>query len=461
MTQKPIRSLSLPSGYQALEDTISICPECRTRVNAVIATRHDSVYLVKQCPDHGIQIELMEKNAAYFKDRNLYTKPGTHTTPQTSVNKGCPFDCGLCPEHDQHSCIGLIEINGNCELKCPACYTGRQTTPDLTLKEAGQMLDFLQAAESGRGEILQVSGGEPTLHPEVLDILRLAKTKGFKYVLLNTNGLRIAEDPDFVRELAALLPQFEVYLQFDGFSERGHSILRGRDLRAQKEKAVNNLTAAGIPVTLVATVQRGVNDDQIGAILRYGMQTPGVRGVNYQPLAFYDTTNAANRDDRTTLTGILEQIESQTQSEYRLTDFVPLPCNVERVALTFCYRDGQKFIPLTRKLNVREYLPVINNTFAFDADEYLAQQTCTTGSGSCLGSFLDRLRPLIPLDYARQSLKEKVGFFNRHLFRISVSSFVDVYNFDLKSVQRECVHVITRDLRRIPFSTYNMFYRTP
>ena len=461
MTPQSPSTIPLPPSYEALETTLSICPECRTRVNAVITVKDASVYLVKQCFSHGQQIELLEKNAAYYRDRALYTKPGTRSKTQTAVNKGCPFDCGLCPEHDQHSCIGLIEINSTCELECPSCYTGRMVTPDLTLDEVNGMLDFLQDAEAGRGEILQVSGGEPTLHPRVLDILRLAKTKGFKYVLLNTNGLRIAEDPAFVRELAKLLPQFEVYLQFDGLSESGHSLLRGRDLRSQKDQAVRNLTAAGIPVTLVATVQKGVNDHEIGDILRYGMSTDGVRGVNYQPLAFYETTDAAERLDRVTLTGILESLEKQTRSEFKMSDFVPLPCNVERVALTFCYRDGQTFIPITRKVNVRDYLPVINNTFAFDADDFLAQQACASGVCNCLGAFLDRLKPLIPSDYGRRTMGEKVDFFNRNLFRISVSSFVDVYNFDLKSAQRECVHVVTRDLRRIPFSTYNMFYRNP
>ena len=461
MTRQEPPSGNLPPGYEALEETVSICPACRTRVPATIAVRGGSVYVVKQCPAHGAQVELMEKNAAYYRGRSQFTKPGTRSKTQTAVSKGCPFDCGLCPEHDQHSCIGLIEINGRCELACPACYTGQQTVTDLSLEDADRMMAFLQEAEAGQGEILQISGGEPTLHPQVLDILRAAKAHGFKYVLLNTNGLRIARDEAFVHELAALLPQFEVYLQFDGFAERTQSTLRGRDLRAEKEEAVRRLTEAGIPVTLVATIQRGVNDDEVGSILRYGMKTPGVRGVNYQPLAFYGETNPAERLNRVTLTDILEQIEAQTGAEYRLSDFVPLPCNVERVALTYCYRDGGRFIPITRKLDVRDFLPAINNTLAFDADEYLSKYAGAAGGCKCLGGFLERLTPLIPHDYGRRTLGEKVDHFNRNLFRISVSSFVDVYNFDIKSVQRECVHVVTRDLRRIPFSAYNMFYRTP
>ena len=451
----------LPVGYQALEPTVSLCPACRDRVEAVLAERDGAVHVVKQCPVHGLQVELREENAAFFKARGQYTKPGTRTETQTETRRGCPFDCGLCPDHDQHSCIGLIEVNGQCELACPDCYTGRQPVPDLTLDEASRMMDFLQAAEEGRAEILQLSGGEPTLHPAIVDILALAKSKRFKYVLLNSNGLRMAEDDGFVARLSAFLPQFEVYLQYDGREAEGHTALRGRDLRAVKEQAIRKLTAAGIPVTLVATIRRGANDHEIGSILRHAMSIPGIRGVNYQPLAYYGWGDVRDRHDRITLTGVLERLERQTAGEYRLSDFVPLPCNVERVALTYCYRDGERFVPITRRFDVREHLPMITNTLAFDADDYLAKAVSGSALCDCMTRFLSVLRPFIPAGYERLSDSEKADYFNRNLFRISVSSFVDPYNFDLKSMQRECVHVITRDLRRIPFSAYNMFHRTP
>ena len=443
-----------------LQDTVSICPECRTRVPAGIVRRGRSVHLVKQCPVHGEQVELLEQDADYYEARTFYDKPGTPSKVQTPVRDGCPFDCGLCPEHDQHTCIGLIEINGECELACPDCYTVRGAAPTLGLEQIARMMDFFQDAESGRAEVLQISGGEPTRHPRILDILRLAKDKRFKYVLLNTNGLRIAEEPEFVRDLSRLLPKFEVYLQFDGLEAASHARLRGRDLGAQKRRAVALLGDAGIPVTLVATIQGGANEHEIGAILRYGLETPGVRGVNYQPLAFYRRAAPAERAGRITLTGILEQIERQTAGEYLVKDFVPLPCDVERVALTFCYRDGERFVPITRRVNLLDHLPVINNTFAFNADDYLAQAGCDSDLCGCMRGFLDRLRPLIPADFGGRTVGEKVRHFNRNMFRISVSSFVDVYNFDLRSMQRECVHVITPDLRRIPFSAYNMFHRS-
>jgi uncharacterized radical SAM superfamily Fe-S cluster-containing enzyme len=446
-------------GYQSLEKTVSICPECLTRVDAEIAVKDDSVFLLKNCPEHGEQVALLEKNAEYYKARVLYDKPGTASKIQTASKKGCPFDCGICPEHKQHTCIGLIEINGDCELACPDCYTGHHSIDRLNLNDIEKMMDFYQDSESGKAEVIQISGGEPTMHPQLMDILQLAKDKQFRYILLNTNGLRIAEDRDFVRALSKFLPRFEIYLQFDGLDERSHTVLRGRNLRAQKEQAIKNLGDFGIPVTLVATVQKHVNDHEIGAILKYGMSTPSVRGVNYQPIAFFGKVDPESLKDRITLTEVLEQIEAQTSGEYLLSDFVPLPCNVERVAMTFCHRKGDKFIPLTRQLDLREHLSVINNTFAFDADEYLSQAKGESDICQCARMLIDKIRPLIPKTFEKLSTGEKVGHLTCNMFRISVSSFVDVYNFDLKSMQKECVHVITPDLRRIPFSAYNMFHR--
>ena len=454
------RELAEPEDDRVLETTVSLCPECRNRVPATLVRRRGSVYLVKQCPHHGRQTELREANADYYESRTAFDKPGTASVVQTAVRRGCPFDCGLCPDHRQHTCIGLIEINEACELECPECYTGGRTGPALSVDQAARMMDAFVAAENGHAEVLQISGGEPTLHPQLIDVLKQAKARPIQYVLLNTNGLRLAEDRRLVSELAALMPHLEVYQQFDGMESSSHLALRGRDLHRQKLQAVENLTAQGIPVTLVATVRKHANDHEIGAILRYATRTPGVRGVNFQPLALFRAAPAPVRAGRITLTEILQAIERQTGGEYRFSDFVPLPCNVERVALTFCYRERDRLVPITRHVDVREHLSVIDNTFAFNADEYLARAGDPAAAlCGCMRAFLARLRPIIPADLGARSVPERVTHFNRNVFRISVSSFVDLYDFDLKSMQRECVHVITPDLRRIPFSAYNLFHR--
>ena len=477
-----------------IESTTSLCPEFLERVQARIVQRNGSALLIKRCPRHGDQTALLEKNAGYYLARAAFDKPGTASKTQTSIQRGCPFDCGLCPDHRQHTCIGLIEITTECNLACPDCYARPASDPNaapgkagmgraLNLDQIERMMDFFQEAESGKAEVLQVSGGEPTLHPRILEILRLAKAKRFKCVMLNTNGLRLAEEERFAAALGELAGGFEVYLQLDGFDGDACRRLRGRDLVAAKLKAVEDLARYRVPTTLVATIRMGVNDHEVGRLIQFGLEAENVRGINFQPLAFFRGAHAEasprggceerdGRDsasaglqagiERTTVTDILERIEDQTNGLVRLNDFVPLPCDVERVAITFLYRSGGGFRPITRGADLRRFLPAIPNTFAFDADEMIARASpaaASQGGCDCAEPLLRLLRPLIPKAYGTRSPAEKREHVSRNTFRISVSSFVDPYNFDLKSMQRECVHVLTPDLRRIPFSAYNMFHR--
>ena len=452
-----------------IETTTSLCPECMTRVEAWLVEKEGSVYLHKECPVHGAQDALLEKNAGYYRTRGAFDKPGDPSITQTRAERGCPFDCGLCPNHKQHTCIGLIEITRNCTLNCPDCYalTNRDgAEPDtpgtLSLEQVSSMMDFFQVTEGGKAEILQISGGEPTLHPQLLEILRLAKAKAFKCVMLNTNGLRLASDESFVRALAELAGGFEVYLQFDTFDPHACEQLRGKDLIQAKRKAAEQLDRYHVPTTLVATIKRGVNDHELGRLVQFGMDTGSVRGINFQPIAYFHGGHGGEAQSRTTLTEILERIESQTAGAIRLRDFVPLPCDVERVALAYLYRSAGRFTPISCGASLSKHLPAIPNTFAFDADDLLAATRAGGPASSCCdaaASFLRRLRPLIPANYFRSTPAAKVAHVSSHTFRISVSSFVDPYNFDLKSMQKECVHVITPDFRRIPFSAYNMFHR--
>lgn len=438
-----------------LEATISICPQCLKQIQAKIVQRKNEIYLEKNCPVHGLQYELMEEDAEYFKHRKEFDKPGTPCATQTNVRNGCPFDCGLCPQHAQHTCIGLIEVTNACDLKCPVCYARSGQTTFLDLKTIERMMDLYVSSELDQPEILQISGGEPTLHPQILDIIRLARKKKFKYVMLNTNGLRIAHDEDFVRELASFKGGFEVYLQFDSFQNRTLKKLRGRAIHAEKERAILLLSQYHIPATLVTTVAHGMNDGELGKIVQLGLDTPGIRGVNFQPVAFFGRlpSGFASRK-RTTLTGIIRKLEAQTKGLLRMSDFVPLPCNVDRVSLTYLRKAvNGKWIPLPREVDIKKFVPAIKNTFAFSLEDALSPSCCT------LLSSPKKLLHLLADAKALQSIRKRATYLDENLFRISITSFIDIYNFDLKSMQKECVHIITPDLRKIPFSAYNMFHR--
>jgi 7,8-dihydro-6-hydroxymethylpterin dimethyltransferase len=447
--------------YQFLESTISLCPQCLKRTDAKIILRDNKVFVLKNCHEHGRQEEILEENADYYQKRMLFNKPGTISKTQTEVKNNCPFDCGLCPEHDQHTCIGLIEITNNCDLGCPVCYANSGEGDPLSLEKINTMLDFLVDSEFGSLEILQISGGEPTTHPQIIDIIKLARSKNIKYLMLNTNGLRIARDKDFVRELGQFEGGFEIYLQFDGFSGKTYEHLRGRDLSEIKQKAIENLVGNKIPITLVSTIERGINDSEIGNIVEFAINKTYIRGVNFQPVALFGRLKNVNSKDRITITGIIENIEKQTSGMIKKSDFIPLPCNVDRVALTYLYRNGDGFVPLTRDLDIKNYLPAIRNTFKFNPEYFLKDLTKSVFSGKCCDyvGFLKNIGKIIPKDYFLKSKEEKLEYVSANTFRISITSFLDAYNFDIKSMKKECVHIITPDLKKIPFSSYNILHR--
>ena len=429
------------------------------------------VYLLKYCPEHGEQTELLEEDAAYHLRKREYDKPANVTTVLTAVDRGCPYDCGTCPQHDQHACIGLIEVTGRCDLRCPLCYADSGTGDFVPLATIEKMLDFFQDTEGNEAEVLQISGGEPTLHPQILDIIRAARSRRIKYVMLNTNGVRLARDEDFARSLREFADEggFEVYLQFDGWRPEAYRTLRGRDLTDVKKQAIANLTKHRIPVTLVMTVLAGVNDDDLGQAFLYALSEPCIRGINFQPAGFFGRLDATREPaasgprDRVTLSGVLTRLEQQTSGLLRGSDFIPLPCNVERVALTYLYRDGLgEFVPITRDVNFRKHLGLVNNTFFFTVEGVLKEAGGSLGSlaGTCACfDFLKDFRQIVPVNYFFRSKEKKKEYIDSNTFRVSVSSFLDAHNFDLKSMQKECVHVITPDLRKIPFSAYNMLHR--
>lgn len=343
------------------------------------------------------------------------------------------------------------------------CYAnaGGQGEP-LALDRIAEMMAFYKKAEGGHPEILQISGGEPTTHPGLHEILALAKKTGFTYVMLNTNGLRIAADPEFARSLARYTPGFEVYLQFDGVTERPYRKLRGAKLLETKRRAIAHLQEAGVPMTLVATVARGVNDRQIGDIVRFGLDNDFVRGINFQPQAFFGRGTPKDLGDRVTLSGIRSQIARQTDGLFSKQDIVALPCDVDRVAVTYAIRENETWVPITSRIKVNDYVELIDNTMDFRAEDLVKNAVAATisrGVGCDCFRIMDELKAMLPAGYLTWSKRERAAWIDRNTFRITISSFIDRYDYDATSIRRECAHVITPDLRRIPFSAYNMVHR--
>ena len=264
------------------ELTRSICPECRRVIDAQVLLRDGRVYVRKRCPDHGWFEALISSDAQMYVDGARFNKPGTIPLDfSTEVKDGCPLDCGLCPEHKQHTCVALIEVNTACNLDCPICFADAGAGFNLTLAEVEYMLDRYVELE-GDPEVVQFSGGEPTIHPDILAMVQAAKDRNIANVMINTNGLRIAQDDAFLARLNELRPS--IYFQFDGFERRTLETIHGADLLETKLRALDRLAEIDLDVALVAAIERGVNEHEVGAIVDFGLKHPAVRGVVFQPV---------------------------------------------------------------------------------------------------------------------------------------------------------------------------------
>ena len=313
---------------QLLSSTESLCPICLQRIAAIREQQGDTVYLVKQCPEHGVFRTAVWRGSIPFSTWLRPKKPSAPRQAFTKIKDGCPFDCGLCPSHGQHTCTALIEITNRCNLRCPVCFADAgdaQTTDEPTLDHIGWLYDRILAA-SGPCNI-QLSGGEPTMRSDLAAIIGLGRSKGFNFIQLNSNGLRLAADPDYALSLKAA-GLASVFLQFDGLSSDVHIALRGRDLRDVKDRAIAHCAAAGLGVVLVPTLIPGINTREIGAIIDYAIRrAPTVRGVHFRPISYFGRYPQPPADhDRLTLPEVIELLQAQCGGAIRAEHFAPPAC---------------------------------------------------------------------------------------------------------------------------------------
>jgi 7,8-dihydro-6-hydroxymethylpterin dimethyltransferase len=444
--------------YTYYDFTQSICSVCLRRVDAKIVFENDCVFMLKNCMQHGFEKVLIATDVAYYKNSRNYNKPSE--TPycfNTPTHFGCPYDCGLCQDHEQHSCVTVIEITDRCNLQCPTCYamSGPHYGRHRTVQEIESMLDIVVANE-GEPDVVQISGGEPTIHPQILEILAIAKTKPIKHLMLNTNGIRIADDEGFAEQLATFAPDFEIYLQFDSFKPAVLQQLRGKDLTQVRMKALEKLNRLNLSTTLVVTLQQGLNDDEIGAIIDFALQQPCVRGVTFQPTQVAGrNTNFNPATDRITLTEVRKKILSQS-TVFAAADIVPVPCNPDALAMAYALKLQGKVFPLTRYVDPSALLDSSRNTIVYEQDEALKEQLINIFS---TGISVDRVEENMKqlLCCLPQIVAPGLGYNN--LFRIIIMRFIDAYDFDVRAIKKSCVHIVHKDGRVVPFETMNLFYR--
>ena len=446
--------------YLYYDIAISICSVCYQRVDAKIVFQDGNVYLLKRCPRHGEQRVLVADDVDYYRRcREIFIKPPemplVYNTP---VKWGCPYDCGLCTDHEQHSCLTLIEICDYCNLRCPVCYaaSGPERQEFRSLAEIEKMLDAIVRNE-GRPDVVQISGGEPTMHPDFFKILAMAKARPIRHLMVNTNGVRLAQEEDFVKRLADAREDLEIYLQFDSFERDPLVQLRGADLRGVREAALEKLNRHNISTTLVVTLKKGLNDHELGRTIDYALQQPCVRGVTFQPIQ--DAGRLENFDpakDRLTLTEVRRKILEQSKV-FRPEDIIPVPCHLDALAMAYALKLGGKVTPLTGMVPPEILINGAANTILYEQEptvrENLFKVFATNHSPSSGAGSLRELLCCLP----KVMVPESITYEN--VFRIIIMQFMDAHGFDVRSVKKSCVHIAHPDGRLIPFDTYNLFYR--
>jgi len=447
--------------------TNSVCSKCLTKVEAKIIFRDNCVYLIKHCPTHGHEEVLIADDIDYYKLSQQFIKPGDMPLRfNTPIKYGCPYDCGLCPDHEQHSCLTLIELTDRCNLSCPICYadSGVEEVSNISdsprkhrsLEHIEMMLDAVVANE-GEPQIVQLSGGEPTIHPEFFEVMDLVKSKPIKHLMINTNGIRIAKDRNFCDRLSQYKPGIEIYLQFDSFNKSTLEELRGVDLREIREKAIAHLNEYNISTTLVVTLKKGLNDSEIGKIIEYALQQKCVRGVTFQPIQVAGRLEQFDpKTDRYTLTEVRRAILQQSP-HFKPEDIIPVPCHPDSLAMAYALKLNGKVIPLTGAVAPDDFVKMMPNSVLYEQNEELKRKTfelfSTSHSPQSAANAFKQLLcclPMIPVP-------EGINYDN--VFRVMIVQFLDPFNFDVRSVKRSCIHIVHPDGRIIPFDTFNMFYR--
>jgi len=438
--------------------TTSLCETCLALVPAKIEIKGEEVWYEKRCERHGVHSTLISTDAPYWRLCKDYIKPGDRPLAlQSHTEFGCPYDCGLCPDHEQHSCLALIEINEHCNLTCPVCFADSSPARGrhLPIETIERMVDALVASE-GEPDLVQISGGEPTLHPDFFAVLEAVRARPVRHVMINTNGLRLAREPDFVARLAEQKRGLEIYLQFDSLRREALLDLRGADLRRVRQEALENLERHGLSTTLVVTVKRGVNDDEAGEIVRHALEWRCVRGITFQPVQDAGRNQGFDKTRRIVLSEIRRRIVEDSGA-FGVDDMVPLPCNPETISIGYGLRNGHSVLPVTSLIPREEFVAITPNAINFEKQPALREKfielfSLSSGANNAserLAEFLCCLpKAVVPAG---------IGYEN--VFRVAIVQFMDRFNFCLGGVKRSCIHFVTENGQIIPFDTYNLFYR--
>ncbi|MDD1752272.1 MAG: radical SAM protein [Methanotrichaceae archaeon] len=468
----------------------SLCPVCLKVVQAHLFQEGEKVFMEKRCEAHGNFCEIYWSDATLYRKFNNYFYNGNGIVNSTSERLGCPLDCGLCKNHLTSTLLANIDLTSRCNMACPICFADSGDShyePDLD--QIRTMLQNLRAEKPVPCPAIQFSGGEPTLRDDLPQIVAMARQMGFAQIQIATNGIRLSSD-------LALCEALErsglntIYLQFDGVTPDPYKAMRGGNYLPAKLKALENFSKARqTSVVLVPTLVKGVNDHQVGDIVRFAStNSKVVKGINFQPVSFagrIDSNERAKR--RITIPDFLSLLEEQTDNQITKEDFYPVPfvgpisqliaaqlgspqpifsvhpcCG----AATYVYKLNGELIPINRFLDVEGLLESIRKEVGNFDESRLGKLKLKGRILKDLSRFVDSDRApkdlnvtRILLGVFRSGSKEPMREFHDNSLFVGAMHFQDAYNMDLDRLQRCGIHYALPDGRIIPFCAYNTIHR--
>ncbi len=448
-----------------LSTTESVCPVCLERIQADRIAEGDAVFLRKACPRHGVFKTIVWRGLASYREWGGESRaPSPPPACSAKVTKGCPFDCGLCPDHRQHTCCVVLDVTRRCNLSCPVCFAsaGASNLPDPTLEEVVSWCRTLLA--NGGPFNIHLSGGEPTVRHDLPKLIREIRALGFSYIQLNTNGVRLALDQEYAGELkgAGLTC---VFLQFDGVTEDIYEKIRGRRLLKTKITAIQNCGRHELGVVLVPTLVAGVNTSQIGDLLRTAISlAPTVRAVHFQPVSYFGRFPGTPKDDdRITIPEVIWLIEEQTAGQFKGNNFYP--ASGENPYCSFhgkfwLYPDG-RIAPTARPASSSCCGPAPQPNLV-----QLGARNHADGEGARRAQRFVAQHWAFPAEVPPPSAASPGGIDvssldaflgeNKLSFCVSGMAFQDAWNLDLERL-RECfLHVLSPDRKLVPLCAFNL-----
>jgi hypothetical protein len=459
------------TGDHLFKHTTSTCPTCLALIDARVVIRAGKVYFQKDCSKCGPSEAIVSEDAAHYAGAYAFARAGTEPHKfRAEVHDGCPTDCGTCGDHEQHTCLPIIEVTDHCNLECPICIVNNQYGNHIDRRTFAGIIDRLIESE-GYCESVALSGGEPTSHPDILGLIEEASRPEIGRVVIITNGIRLGKDRSFAQAVKA--SGAYVALQLDGFTDLAHTKIRGRDLCKEKDAALAALKELQITTQLIYVATRGANEDQIGRAVELLLGEDHIISLNFQPAAYTGLGGAAYEHDpldRLTIPGVIRAMEQQT-SVLRTSDFSPLPCSHPLcTSLTYLLKleDGS-FVPFARFVDFERHTTLLRSSATLasspeihDAmdevihDVFARQDEIPRGPEilRALRRTLDVMFPNRPL-----SVKESVRMGEQQAKSIFIHHYMDRHDFDLERLRKCCHHYPQVDGRIMPACGFNMFHR--